>query len=46
MIDITTQIRIQNHADYWYTAEMSPHEERWLCYTDVWKKDPQQPYDL
>ena len=21
MIDITTQIRIQNHADYWYTAE-------------------------
>ena len=21
MIDITSQIRIQNHEDYWYTAE-------------------------
>ena len=28
-----------------YTAEMSPHIEKWLCYTRPWKKDNSQPKD-
>ena len=28
-----------------YTAELSPHKEPWLVYTETWKKDPQQPYN-
>jgi len=28
-----------------WSAQMSHGVEDWLCYTDNWKKDPQQPYD-
>jgi hypothetical protein len=35
---------IDTNGIHW-TAEMSPHEESWMCYTDMWKKDPQQPHD-
>ena len=33
---------ISDEGEY-YTAEMSPHIEKWLCYVRPWKKDPQQP---
>ena len=36
---------IDENGQHW-TAVMSPHEEQWMCYTETWKKDPQQPYDL
>jgi len=48
VIDPKTRIHYLDAIDtngYHWTAEMSPHEERWMCYTDTWKKDPQQPYD-
>ena len=31
---------------YHWSAQMTHQEEPWLCYTDTWKKDPQQPYDV
>jgi hypothetical protein len=31
---------------YHWTAEMSTGIEKWIVYTQIWKKDPQQPYDL
>jgi len=31
---------------YHWSAEMDSKQERWLVYTKVWTKDPQQPYDL
>ena len=29
-----------------WSAEMDNKQEQWLVYTKVWKRDPQQPYDL
>lgn len=29
-----------------WSAEMDSRQEKWLVYTRLWKKDPQQPYDL
>ena len=31
---------------YHWSAEMDNRQEQWLVYTKVWKRDPQQPYDL
>jgi DNA modification methylase len=31
---------------YHWTAQMQTGVERWIIYKEVWKKDPQQPYDL
>jgi hypothetical protein len=48
VIDPHTQKHYLDAIDtngYHWTAEMSPKIERWMCYTDPWKKDPQQPYD-
>ena len=48
-IDSKTRIHYLDAIDtngYHWTAEMSPHEEQWMCYTATWKKDPQQPYDV
>jgi hypothetical protein len=36
---------IDENGQHW-TAEMSHGVEPWICYTQVWRKDPQQPYDL
>ena len=36
---------IDEDGQHWY-AEMTHQEEPWLIYKQVWKKDPQQPYDL
>ena len=48
VIDPWTRIHyldaIDDKGQHW-TAEMSPKLEKWMCYTDTWKKDPQQPYD-
>ncbi len=35
---------VDEDGQHW-TAQMTHQEEPWLCYTDTWKKDPQQPYD-
>ena len=35
---------IDTDNQHWM-AEMSHKEEPWLCFTDVWKKDKQVPYD-
>jgi hypothetical protein len=35
---------IDDQGKHW-TAEMSPHEEKWLCYTKHWIADRQQPYN-
>ena len=47
VIDPKTRIHyldaIDENGQHWW-AEMSPHEEPWLCYTEMWKKNPQQPY--
>ena len=47
VIDPKTRIHyldaIDTHGQHW-TAQMTHQEEPWLCYTDNWKKDPQQPY--
>jgi len=48
VIDPKTRIHYLDAIDvngYHWTAEMSPKLEPWMCYTDTWKKDPQQPYD-
>ena len=33
---------IDSEGEHW-TAEMSPHLEKWLCYTRNWTIDRQQP---
>jgi len=47
-IDPKTRIHyldaIDENGQHWM-AEMSHQVEKWLCYTDVWKKDVQVPYD-
>jgi glucose-6-phosphate isomerase len=47
-IDPKTRIHyldaIDENGQHW-TAEMSHQVEKWLCFTDVWKKDVQVPYD-
>lgn len=36
---------IDENGVHWY-AEMDNKQEKWLVYTKVWTKDPQQPYDI
>ena len=49
VIDITRGIHyldaVDEHGMHW-SAEMDSKQEKWLVYTKVWTKDPQQPYDL
>jgi hypothetical protein len=48
-IDVTNGIHYLDAIDengYHWEAEMSSRVEKWLVYTKVWRKDPQQPYDL
>ena len=35
---------IDENGQHWM-AQMSHGVEPWLCFTDVWKKDTQVPYD-
>jgi hypothetical protein len=35
---------IDDKGQHWM-AQMIHGVEPWLCYTKVWYKDPQQPYD-
>ena len=49
VIDPKTRIHYLDAVDtngYHWTAQMSHKEEPWIVYKEVWKKDPQQPYDL
>jgi len=49
VIDQKTGIHYLDGVDtngYHWTAEMQTGVERWIIYKEVWKKDPQQPYDL
>ena len=49
VIDPKTRIHYLDAVDtngHHWTAEMSHKVEPWMCYTQVWRKDPQQPYDL
>lgn len=45
-IDPKTRIHyldaIDTEGKHW-TAEMTHKEEPWLCFTEVWRLDPQQP---
>jgi hypothetical protein len=49
VIDPKTRIHyldaIDEDGQHW-TAQMTHQEEPWIIYKEVWKKDPQQPYDL
>lgn len=49
VIDQKTQIHyldaIDEYGNHW-TAEMSPKIEKWLCYTETWRLDYQQPMEL
>ena len=36
---------IDENGMHW-SAEMDNKQERWLVYTKLWTKDPQQPLDL
>jgi hypothetical protein len=29
-----------------WSAEMDNKQEKWLVYSKLWHRDPQQPYDL
>jgi hypothetical protein len=46
-IDPQSQIHyldaIDEQGRHW-SAQMSPHMENWLVYTEFWARDPQQPY--
>jgi hypothetical protein len=49
VIDQKTNIHYLDAVDengYHWTAQMQTGVERWIIYKEVWKKDPQQPYDL
>ena len=36
---------IDENGMHWM-AQMEVGVERWITYKEVWKRDPQQPYDL
>jgi hypothetical protein len=36
---------IDENGQHW-TAQMTHQEEPWIIYKEVWKKDPQMPYDI
>lgn len=49
VIDPKTRIHYLDAIDengYHWTAQQETGVERWITYKEVWKKDPQQPYDL
>ena len=33
------------NGHHWF-AEMDNKQEKWLVYSKLWHRDPQQPYDL
>ena len=46
-IDCTDEIVDAVDEDgYHWSAQMTHQEEPWIIYKEIWKKDPQQPYDL
>jgi hypothetical protein len=36
---------VDENGQHWY-AEQETTVEPWITYKVIWKKDPQQPYDL
>jgi hypothetical protein len=47
-IDPKTRIHYLDAVDengYHWSAQMETNVEPWITYKEVWKKDPQQPYD-
>jgi hypothetical protein len=48
VIDPKTRIHyldaIDENGQHWM-AQQETGVERWITYKEVWKKDPQQPYD-
>jgi hypothetical protein len=36
---------VDTNGTHW-CAEMDSTQEKWLVYTKLWTKDPQQPYDI
>jgi hypothetical protein len=36
---------IDENGQHWI-AQMETGVERWITYKEVWKRDPQQPFDL
>ena len=36
---------IDENGHHW-VAEMDNKQEKWLVYSKLWTKDPQQPYDI
>jgi hypothetical protein len=36
---------VDEKGQHWI-AQMETGVERWITYKEVWKKDPQQPFDL
>ena len=36
---------IDENGIHW-SAEMDNKQEKWLVYSKLWTRDPQQPYDL
>jgi len=45
-IDVFTWTNPADENGYHWSAEMDNRQEKWLVYTKVWTRDPQQPYDL
>ena len=48
-IDPKTRIHYLDAVDengYHWTAQMETGIESWITYKEVWKRDPQQPFDL
>ncbi len=48
VIDPKTRIHYLDAVDengYHWTAQMETGVEPWITYKEIWKKDPQQPYD-
>jgi len=48
VIDTKTGIHYLDAIDedgHHWTAQMTHKEEPWITYKEVWRKDPQQPYD-
>jgi hypothetical protein len=48
VIDSKTRIHYLDAVDengYHWSAQMQTGVESWITYKEIWKKDPQQPYD-
>ena len=48
-IDPKTGIHYLDAVDvngHHWSAQMDSRQEKWLVYTKLWTRDPQQPYDI